>query len=105
PVSDEIWATYIDRWVKVGAFNVHQNRRQYGPDKPFEGGRWIADKQDKDGTVWLDVDFGHDHTYNQAVIYTNRYWKRVREFELHFGLMFCSCYPYRDHAEKHDDDK
>lgn len=82
PVSDEIWATYMDRWVKVGAFNVHQNLRQYGPDKPFEGGRWIADKEDKDGTVWLDVDFGHDHTYNQAVIYTNRYWKRVREFEL-----------------------
>jgi len=77
--SDEAWSACLERWTKVGASQVHGNLRQYGPDKLLEGKRWIAGNCD---TAWLDIDFGRERTINQAVIYTNRYWKKVERFEL-----------------------
>jgi hypothetical protein len=53
--------------------------RQYGPDKLFEGGRWIADQSE---TIWLDVDYGRSRTVNQAEIGANRYWQSVQSLEL-----------------------
>jgi len=79
PASEEAWAQYMSHWLKVGASSVHQNMRQYGPDKLFEGGRWIADQNE---TIWLDVDYGRSRTVNQAEIGANRYWQNVQNFEL-----------------------
>jgi alpha-L-fucosidase len=78
-VSDEAWAAVLKRWVKVGASQVHGNLRQYGPDKLIDGNRWIAGNCQ---TAWLDEDFGRPRTINQAIIYSNRYWQSVKQFEL-----------------------
>ena len=78
-VSEKAWAATLSRWVKVGASQVHENLRQYGPDKLIDGNRWIAGNCQ---TAWLDMDFGRPRTINQAIIYSNRYWQRVKQFEL-----------------------
>ena len=78
-VSEETWSAALEDWVKVGASSVYDNSRQYGPDKLFDGQRWIPGNVK---TAWLDVDFGTRRTVNEAVITTNRYWKSVEKFEL-----------------------
>lgn len=78
-VSEKAWAAALNRWVKVGASQVHENLRQYSPDKLIDGNRWIAGNCQ---TAWLDMDFGRPRTINQAIIYSNRYWQRVKQFEL-----------------------
>lgn len=82
PVSDEVWAAYLERWVKVGALDVAKNSRVDAPDKLLEGGRWVASKPAKDGTLWLDLDFGRERTFNQAVATTSRHWQYVKCLEL-----------------------
>ena len=81
PVSDEVWAGQLERWVKVGASDVYRDRRVYSPDKALEGGRWLA-HSGSDKTVWLEVDFGRDRTFNQATFEANRNWKNAKKVEL-----------------------